>query len=98
MSTDSRRTERLKPYERRIPTKFEKNFSLGVVALVTLLGMLILLGIFRIDPKFKVYLGMILLGYGLIRFWMIRSRYRKMESKEDNVKEPTKEEEKNLRN
>lgn len=89
--------ERLQPYDRRVPTKFEKLFSFGVVSLVTLLGILILVGILRINPRFKVLLGLILVGYGVVRLGMLQSRYRNME-RENNVNKQTKEDERNQRN
>ena len=97
MFSESMPPERLQPYDRRIPTKFEKLFSLSVVSLVTLLGILILAGILRIDPRYKVLLGLILIGYGVVRLGMLQSRYRNME-RENNVNEQTKEDERNQRN
>ena len=81
MSTESMLPDRLQPYDRKVPTKFEKWFSFGVVILVALLGILILLGILRIDPRYKVPLGLILIGYGVIRLGMLKSRYRHVEIK-----------------
>ena len=81
MSTESLPPDRLQPYDRRVPTKFEKWFSFGVVFLVTFLGILILLGVLRIDPRYKVFLGLILIGYGVIRLGMLKSRYRSVEIK-----------------
>ncbi len=89
--------ERLQPYDRRIPTRFEKLFSLSVVSLVTVLGVLILVGILRIDPRYRVLLGLILIGYGVVRLGMLQSRYRHMERK-DNVNKQAKEDERNQRN
>lgn len=91
-------TGRLKPYDSRMPSKLEMAVSLGVVCIVTLLGVLILMGAFAIHPSFKVTLGMILIGYGFIRFWMIRSRYRNLRRKEEGRHKPPKEDEENLRN
>jgi ABC-type iron transport system FetAB permease component len=98
MSSGSMQPDRLQPYDRRIPTKFERIFSYGVVSIVVCLGILILLNIFRINPSYKIPLGLILVGYGLIRFWMFRSRYHNLESREENVNNLTKEDGKNLRN
>ncbi|MFH1336221.1 MAG: hypothetical protein ABII96_06860 [Candidatus Zixiibacteriota bacterium] len=81
-----------------MPTKLEKIFSIGVISIVTLLGILILLGAFSIDPGFRSPLGLILIGYGLIRFWMLKSRYRDAEVKKENMEALTKEDEKNLCN
>ena len=81
MSTESMPPDRLQPFDRRVPTKFEKWFSFGVVILVTLMGILILLGMLRIDPRYRVPLGLILIGYGVIRLGMLKSRYRHVEIK-----------------
>jgi len=91
-------SERLKPFNTRVPTKFEMAFSFGVVSIVTLLGLLILIGAFGISPSFKITLGLILLGYGLIRLWMLKSRYEGFKRKEESLNRTTKENEKNLRN
>jgi hypothetical protein len=90
--------ERLKPYEQRVPTKFEMAFSFGVVCIVTLLGLLILVGAFNIDPGFRVTLGIVLVGYGFVRFWMLRSRYESLKRKEESWNKPPKDDEENLRN
>jgi len=92
------RPEKLKPSDRRVPSKLEMAFSYLVVSIVTSLGLLILVGAFRIDPRYKFPLGVILVGYGLIRFWMLKSRFRRMEDKEDVLEKIEKEEEKNLYN
>ena len=80
-------SERLKPFNTRVPTKFEMAFSFGVVSIVTLLGLLILIGAFGISPSFKVTLGLILLGYGLIRLWMLKSRYEGMKKKREEFEQ-----------
>lgn len=90
--------ERLKPYEQRAPTKFEMAFSFGVVCVVTLLGLLILIGAFNIDPGFRFTLGMVLVGYGFVRFWMIKSRYQSLKRKEESWSQPSKDDKGNLRN
>jgi hypothetical protein len=92
------RSETLKPYDRRVPSKLEMAFSYLVVSIVTLLGLLILVGAFRIDPRYKLPLGVILVGYGLIRFWMLKSRFGRMGDKEESWEKTDKEEEKNLQN
>lgn len=90
--------DRIKPYITREPSKVEMAFSLGVVCIVTLLGLLILLGTFRIDPNFRVIVGLILLSYGLIRFWMLKSRYESFKGKEPSLGKKDKEDKKKLRN
>jgi hypothetical protein len=90
--------DRIKPFITREPSKVEMAFSLGVVCIVTLLGLLILLGTFRIDPSFRVIVGLILLSYGLIRFWMLKSRYESLKGKESSLGKTDKEDKKKLRN
>jgi hypothetical protein len=89
--------ERPKPFHSRVPTRLEMVFSFGVVSIVFVLGVLILIGAFGISPSFKVSLGLILLGYGLIRFWMLKSRYEGLKRKEEGSNKTTKEDDKNLR-
>ncbi len=89
--------QRLKPYDRRLPGKFEMAFSFGVIAIVTVLGLLILIGAFRISPAHKLTPGLILIGYGFVRFWMLKSRYQDLRRKEESPGEPHKEEQENLR-
>ena len=90
--------QRLKSYDNRVPSRLEMAFGFGVVSIVTLLGLLILLGAFGISPSFRVTLGLILLGYGLIRFLMLKSRYEGLKRKEESLNGMTKEDEENLRN
>lgn len=90
--------ERLQPYDWRVPTKFEMAFSFGVVCVVTLLGLLILIGVFGISPSFKVTLGIVLVGYGFIRFWMLKARYGKLKRKEQSLSRLPKDDDKSLRN
>ena len=89
---------RLKPYGSRVPSKFEMAFSFGVVCLVTLLGGLILAGVLRVHPSFKVTLGIVLIGYGFVRLWMLKSRYGSLKRKDESVPKVSKEDDKNLRN
>jgi hypothetical protein len=89
---------RPRAYERRTPSRLEMAFTFGVVSIVTGLGVLILAGAFGIDPGLKVPLGLILVGYGLIRFWMLKSRYQNLKRKEKSVDRLTKEDEENVRN
>lgn len=72
-------------------------FSFGVIAIVTVLGLLILIGAFRINPAYKLTLGLILIGYGFLRFWMLKSRYQSIRRKQESLGEPDKEEQENLR-
>lgn len=41
-----------------------------------LLGILILAGVFGISPQFKGILGVMLIGYGLIRFLLMKTRFQ----------------------
>jgi hypothetical protein len=84
--------QRLKSYDKRLPGKFEMAFSFGVIVIVTILGLLILVGAFRISPAHKLTLGLILIGYGFVRFWMLKSRYQDLRRKEEGLGEPHKEE------
>jgi hypothetical protein len=70
-------------WERQTPTKFERIFSYCVVLIVVLLGISILLGAFGISPQFKGILGVILVGYGLIRFLLMRTRFDRSKKKKD---------------
>ena len=90
--------ERLKPFNTRVPTRFEMAFSFGVVLIVFLLGLLILIGVFGINPSYRVTLGLILIGYGLVRLWMLKSRYEDLKRNEESLSRTDKEDEKNLRN
>ncbi|KPL01089.1 MAG: hypothetical protein AMJ91_01695 [candidate division Zixibacteria bacterium SM23_73_3] len=72
-------------------------FSFGVASIVFLLGLLILIGAFGINPRYKITLGLILLGYGLIRFWILKSRYVRLKREEGSLDKITKEDDKNLR-
>ncbi|UCB51947.1 MAG: hypothetical protein JSV10_08140 [Candidatus Zixiibacteriota bacterium] len=91
-------SERLKPYYSRVPTKFEIAFSFVVVSIVTLMGLLILFGTFGIGSSYRVTLGLILVGYGLIRFLMLKSKYKSVKRKDMSLDEVPKEDGTNLRN
>jgi hypothetical protein len=91
-------SERLKPYYSRVPTKFEIAFSFVVVSIVTLMGLLILSGTFGIGSSYRVTLGLILVGYGLIRFLMLKSKYKGVKRKDMSLDELPKEDGRNLRN
>ncbi len=87
-----------RPYDSRVPSKLEMTFSYLVVSIVTLLGLLILFGAFGIEKRYKLPLGVILVGYGLIRFWMLKSRFKDTGDNKESLEKLNKEEEKNLRN
>lgn len=91
-------SERLKPYHSRVPGKFEMAFSLAVVSVVTLMGLLILLGTFGIGSGHRVPLGLIMVAYGLVRLMMLRSKYMSAKRKDKSLDEVPKEDDGNLRN
>jgi hypothetical protein len=62
-------------WERKAPAKVERIFSYCVISIVVLLGLLVLMGAFGISPRFKGILGVILIGYGLIRFLMMKTKF-----------------------
>jgi hypothetical protein len=85
-------------WERQTPSKFERIFSYCVILIVVVLGVLILMGAFGISPRFKGILGVILIGYGLIRFLMMRMKFdRDKGRRREGLGEENKEENKNLR-
>jgi hypothetical protein len=90
--------ERLSSHERRMPGKFEMAFSLGVIVIVAVLGVMILMGAFTISPAYKGILGWVLIGYSLVRFWMLKSRYESRTKEPERAGEPSKEQRKSFRN
>jgi hypothetical protein len=62
-------------WERQAPAKVEKIFGYCVIFVVVILGLLVLIGVFGISPRFKGVLGVILVGYGLIRFLMMKTKF-----------------------
>lgn len=68
-----------------------------MVLIVVLLGISILLGAFGISPQFKGILGVILIGYGLIRFLLMKTRFDRSKEKK-RLRERGKEPDKSLRN
>ena len=69
-------------WERQAPAKVEKIFSYCVIFVVVLLGLLVLVGAFGISPRFKGILGVILVGYGLIRFLMMKTKFDRHKERE----------------
>ena len=85
-------------WDRQTPTKFERIFSYCVILIIVLLGVLILAGVFGISPQFKGILGVILIGYGLIRFLLMKTKFdRCKERREKRLEEGDKEADKTLR-
>ncbi len=62
---------------RLTPTKFERIFSYCVILVVVLLGILVFAGAFGISSRFRGILGAILVGYGSIRFLLMRAKFDK---------------------
>lgn len=71
-------------WEKQTPTKFERIFGYCVISIVVILGVLVLAGAFGISPQFKGALGVILIGYGLIRFLLMKTRHKRFK---EGVKE-----------
>lgn len=86
-------------WDRQTPSKFERIFSYCVVFIVVILGLLILLGAFGISPQFKGILGAILIGYGLIRFLLMKTKSGGLrEKRQERLEKGNKEGNKTLRN
>jgi hypothetical protein len=73
-------------------------FSLAVIVVVGILGVMILAGAFTISPAYRGILGAVLVGYSLIRLGMLRSRYLNRKREEERLTEPYKEQRKSFRN
>ena len=85
-------------WDRQTPSKVERIFSYCVIVILVLLGALILVGTFGISPQFKGILGVILIGYGLIRFLLMKTKFdRRKESTKERLREGDKEADKTLR-
>ncbi|OGC92725.1 MAG: hypothetical protein A2142_04330 [candidate division Zixibacteria bacterium RBG_16_48_11] len=54
-----------------------KYFSYAVIFLLILLGILLLVGYFPIDPNLRLIFGVIFIAYGIIRFLTVRWKYRR---------------------
>lgn len=85
-------------WDRQTPSKVERIFSYCVILILVLLGALILVGTFGISPQFKGILGVILIGYGLIRFLLMKTKFdRYKEGRHQRLGEGDKEADKTLR-
>lgn len=71
---------------KQVSTKFERIFNYSVCAVVSILGILILLNTFNIDPRFRIIFGWIILGYGVLRFLLLWSKYKRQELKNKDVR------------
>ena len=54
-----------------------KYFSYAVILLLILVGILLLVGYFPIDPNLRLIFGVIFIAYGIIRFLTVRWKYRR---------------------
>jgi hypothetical protein len=43
------------------------------------LGLLVIIGVFKIDPRFRNIFGGVILAYGLLRLWFLKGRYGREE-------------------
>ncbi|MCK4496100.1 MAG: hypothetical protein KAU91_07095 [Candidatus Aminicenantes bacterium] len=85
-------------WDRQTPSKVERIFSYCVISIVVLLGVLVLMGAFGISSQFKGIIGVILIGYGLIRFLLMKTKFdRRKESTKERLREGDKEADKTLR-
>ena len=66
---------------KEVSSKFEKAFNYSVCAVISMLGFLVLLGLFNIDPRFRIIFGWLVLGYGILRFLLLWSKYRREQIK-----------------
>lgn len=58
-------------------SKFERVFNYTLVGILIVLGLLVISGVFRMDPNFRIIFGGIILVYGFLRFLLLRNKYRK---------------------
>lgn len=58
-------------------SKFERVFNYSLVGFLILLGLLVISGIFKTDPRFRNIFGGVILAYGFLRLWLLGNRYRK---------------------
>ena len=85
-------------WDRQTPSKVERIFSYCVISIVVLLGVLVLMGVFGISSQFKGIIGVILIGYGLIRFLLMKTKFeRYKEGRHQKLGEGDKEANKTLR-
>ncbi len=65
-------------------SKFDKAFNYSLVAILIILGLVIISGIFRSMPAdFRNIFGGIILVYGVVRLLLLSSRYRR-EKQDEN--------------
>lgn len=67
-------------------SKFERVFNYTLAGILIVLGLLVISGVFKMDPNFRIIFGGIILVYGFLRFLLLRNKYRKeqiIEEKEE---------------
>ncbi len=74
--------------DRQIHSRFETIFSYCVISVVILLGLLVLVGAFGISSQFKGIIGVILIGYGVVRLLMMKGRLDRLGQRRDRRMEP----------
>ncbi len=67
--------------ERQSSTKFERIFNYSACFVISFLGLLVLFGIFNIEKNTRIIFGWAILLYGLLRFFLLRMRYKGEETK-----------------
>jgi hypothetical protein len=58
-------------------SKFERVFNYSLIGFLILLGLLVISGIFKTDPRFRNIFGGVILAYGFLRLWLLSVRYRR---------------------
>lgn len=60
-------------------SKFERVFNYTLAGFLIFLGLLVIIGVFKIDPRFRNIFGGVILAYGLLRLWFLKGRYGREE-------------------
>ena len=63
--------------EKERKSKFEKIFNYSVCGIITLLGFLVLVGVFNVNQKIRMVFGWTVFIYGFVRFLLLRLRYKR---------------------
>jgi uncharacterized membrane protein YedE/YeeE len=58
-------------------SKFERVFNYTLIGVLIVLGLLVISGVFRMGPNFRIIFGGIILVYGFLRFLLLKNKYRK---------------------
>jgi len=64
-------------------SKFERVFNYTLIGILIVLGLLVISGVFRMDPNFRIIFGGIIMVYGFLRFLLLRNKYRKEQISEE---------------